>query len=86
MTRPISDDNFGAWVLKNDPTIWNIDQFRADGNTWINNWSIARNYRTELLMKPGDLVVFWVSGQSRATPRGYLGHRLHNGLPSGQLR
>lgn len=51
----------------------------ADGGEWIGDWSVVRNYRSEM-MKPGDRVVFWVSGNGRRVARGIWGIGYVTGL------
>jgi hypothetical protein len=82
----ITDDNFGAWLLKCNPKEkWNLPQFIADGGEFIDNWSVVKNYRSAM-MAPGDLIVFWVSGDSRLMTRGIWGtgwvtEPVHDELP-----
>lgn len=63
--RAITDQNFGAWVLKCNPQTWDLAQWVADGNTLIDNWSVQDNYRSER-MQPGDPAVLWVTGSGAA--------------------
>lgn len=65
MTKSISDDVFGAWVLKCNPKTWDLEGFLADGERHIDSWSVQKNYRAER-MGPGDPVVFWVTGAPNA--------------------
>lgn len=57
----VSRENLGAWLLKCNPNVWDLGRFIDDGGDEIWSWSVADNYRTEL-MEPGDRAVFWVSG------------------------
>lgn len=69
----VTDDNLGAWVFKCNPKVWRIDQFIADGNDWIGNWSVVDNYRSELI-GDGQRALLWVSGSETGTaPRGIWG-------------
>lgn len=61
MPQAITDTNFGAWVIKCHPDVWDIMTFLELGHDHIDSWSIRKSYRTDL-MKPGQPVVFWVSG------------------------
>lgn len=61
MPKAINEANFGAWVIKCHPQVWDVMTFLELGHDHIDNWSIRKSYRTDL-MKPGQPVVFWVSG------------------------
>lgn len=65
MSQAITDDNFGAWVLKCNPATWDLDGFLADGGSHIDSWSVQDNYRSAR-MRVGDPVVFWVTGAASA--------------------
>lgn len=69
----VTDDNLGAWVFKCNPKVWKIDEFIADGNNWIESWSVFDNYRSELI-DDGQRAILWVSGSETGnTPRGIWG-------------
>ena len=57
----ITASNFGAWLIKCDPTVWDLSSALKDGLPGIGGWSVADNYRSES-MEAGDHIVFWVSG------------------------
>ena len=57
----ITKHNFGAWVLKCNPKVWDLGQFLEMGGEIIDGWSLGNTYRNSL-MEPGQPVVFWVSG------------------------
>lgn len=61
MPKAITDEHFGAWVIKCHPDVWDVMTFLELGHDHIDSWSIRKSYRTDL-MKPGQPVVFWVSG------------------------
>lgn len=61
MAKAITDESFGAWVIKCHPDVWDVMTFLELGHDHIDSWSIRKSYRTDL-MKPGQPVVFWVSG------------------------
>ncbi|MGX7678375.1 protein NO VEIN domain-containing protein [Jatrophihabitans sp. DSM 45814] len=67
MAQAITDENFGAWLLKCNPKVWGLQAFLDDGNDWIDNWSVQDNYRSER-MAPNDPVVLWVTGSKGSTP------------------
>lgn len=69
----ISDDNLGAWVFKCNPKVWKIAEFIADGNDWIEDWSVVENYRSAMI-GDGQRAILWVSGpETGSTPRGIWG-------------
>lgn len=65
MTRAITDDTLGAWLLKCDPAIWDLAAFIDGGGHKIDSWTVADNYRSAR-MRAGDPVVFWVTGRPGA--------------------
>ena len=64
MVQAVSRETLGAWLLKANPAVWDVRRFRADGETRLTSWSVQRGYRSAL-MRPGDKVVFWLSGPGR---------------------
>jgi hypothetical protein len=73
VTTAITAQNLGAWLLRCNPEgVWDLPGFVADGGEWIDDWSVVKNYRSEM-MKPGDRVVLWVSGNGRRMARGIWG-------------
>ncbi|MBB3326281.1 EVE domain-containing protein [Microlunatus antarcticus] len=61
MAPAITRTTLGAWLLKANPAVWDLRRFLADGETRLTSWSVRRGYRSAL-MRPGDPVVFWLSG------------------------
>ncbi|MCE5291416.1 MAG: DUF3883 domain-containing protein [Nocardiaceae bacterium] len=68
----VTPERLGAWVLKCNPMIWNIGEFVAEGNDVIESWSVADNYRTDML-EHGQRVLLWVAGGSKKIQRGFWG-------------
>jgi hypothetical protein len=58
--RSVSIDDLGAWLLKASGDHSDIAERVARGDP-IGRWCVRAGYRTAL-MKPGQRVVFWVSG------------------------
>lgn len=58
--RLVSVDNLGAWLVKCNADNSDIAH-RAAREPRIDRWCVRRSYRTAL-MRPGQRVVFWVSG------------------------
>jgi hypothetical protein len=61
MVQAVTRETLGAWLLKANPAVWDVRRFLADGHTRLTSWSVQRGYRSAL-MRPGDRVVFWLSG------------------------
>lgn len=64
MTQAVTDEKFGAWVLKCNPNVWDLKAFLAgDGpeERVIDDWAVQDNYRSDR-MSPEDPVVLWVTG------------------------
>lgn len=82
MPNMVTRANLGAWVLKCNPEVWDLAAFLALGGTTITDWSVAENYRSDLMRK-GDPVIFWVSGprSGEVTYRGLWGVGRLAGLP-----
>lgn len=67
----VTPENLGAWVLKCNPAVWDLEAYRADGETHIENWSVTENYRSDM-MRPGQRVLLWVTGpRGGSLPRGF---------------
>lgn len=73
MSRLITTENLGAWVLKGNPAANPDLRAATDGREHrLTRWCVVRGYRSEL-MAPGDKVVFWASGDGRLLARGIWG-------------
>lgn len=71
--RTITDDNLGAWLIKCDPeSKFDLPAAIEDGLTEITGWSVVRGYRADM-MKQGDKIILWVSGNGRRMERGIWG-------------
>lgn len=75
----ITAENLGAWVFKCNPNSWDLPAWIADGNDWVDNWSVVANYRSDM-PAPRDRAILWVSGRQQAHGARHLGsgvrHRL----------
>ena len=77
-TRAVDRDRLGAWILKCNPSVWDLRGLLDSGADRLTSWAVQPGYRTRL-MAPGDRVLFWVSGDGRdGLSRGVwgLGHIL----------
>jgi Protein NO VEIN, C-terminal/EVE domain len=72
MTRAITSENFGAWLIKCDPKIWDFVAFVEAGNDYVDRWSVIDNYRSHM-MQVHDRILFWKSGDQEGHPRGIWG-------------
>lgn len=85
MAPTITAQTLGAWLLRCNPEgVWDLPGFVADGGDWIGDWSVVKNYRSEM-MKPGDRVVLWVSGNGRHMARGIWGIGYVTGLVQDEI-
>jgi hypothetical protein len=72
MARAITSENFGAWLIKCDPSTWDFVAFVEDGNDYIEDWSVVDGYRSRT-MQAHDRIIFWKSGNQPGYPRGIWG-------------
>ncbi|GAB2598572.1 hypothetical protein [Pseudactinotalea suaedae] len=68
--RRVNGQPFGAWVVKANPALSDVDALLAAGGTDIAGWCVQQNYRSHL-MRPDDLVFLWISGGSRTVVSGF---------------
>jgi hypothetical protein len=81
--RAVERERLGAWVLKCNPTLWDLRALLETGERRLTSWAVHPSYRTRLVA-PGDRVLFWVSGDGRdGLPRGVwgLGHTVSDVEP-----
>ena len=64
MARTVDRAQLGAWLLKCNPTAWDLRGFLDSGERRVTSWSVQPGYRSAL-MAAGDPVLFWVSGDGR---------------------
>ncbi|SDE07168.1 EVE domain-containing protein [Auraticoccus monumenti] len=64
MARTVERDRLGAWLLKANPAVWDLRAFLNTGERRLTSWAVRPGYRSAL-MRPGDKVLFWVSGDGR---------------------
>ena len=69
--RAVTEDNLGAWLLKCDPRV-SSELLETGGVARVTSRCVVRGYRATM-MKKGDRVVLWVSGDGRAMARGIWG-------------
>ncbi len=66
MARAITDETFGAWLLKRSSRSWDVRTWVA-GAQRCQEWCVQPGYRAAR-MRAGDPVVVWVSGPARSDP------------------
>lgn len=66
----VTAEKLGAWVFKCNPAVWDLAAFMADGGDWIEDWSVADNYRSAM-MESGQRALLWVTGNHPELPRGF---------------
>jgi hypothetical protein len=59
-------DDLGAWIVKCNPTIFDIQAARM-ADERITDWTVVPSYRTDL-MAAGQRILLWVTGKSGAWP------------------
>lgn len=64
MPARIDRASLGAWLLKCNPALWDLQGFLDSGEGRLTSWAVQRNYRSDL-MTPDDRALFWVSGDGR---------------------
>ena len=71
----ISPDTLGSWLVRCNPAKWDLPGYLAAGGDRVDSVSVVDNYRSAM-MKPGDRILLWVSGNGRLMARGIwgLGH------------
>ncbi|NUQ31625.1 MAG: EVE domain-containing protein, partial [Dermatophilaceae bacterium] len=62
--RAVERERLGAWVLKCNPSLWDLRALLDTGERRLTSWAVHPSYRTRLVA-PGDRVLFWVSGDGR---------------------
>ncbi len=72
-TRSVTEGNLGAWLVKADPKgRWDLPAAIEAGLTVVTSWCVVDNYRSAM-MKPGDRILLWVSGDGDRLERGIWG-------------
>ncbi|WP_207921542.1 hypothetical protein [Micromonospora sp. KC721] len=67
MNRHVTAQNLGAWLLKGNADVGDLDA-RLAADPWVGGWCVRPGYRVRM-MTGGQPVVLWASGSRRA--RGY---------------
>ena len=62
----VNADTLGAWIFKCNPKIFDIQGFIDEGNHWVDDWTIADNYRSNFLLA-GQPAILWVSGPTQGS-------------------
>ena len=83
--RAVTEATLGAWLIKCDPRVNpNLLAPGPDGVARVTSRCVARGYRAEL-MKAGDRVFLWVSGDGRTLARGIWGVGHVTGVVEGSV-
>ena len=71
----ITADTLGSWLVRCNPAKWDLPGYIAGGGDQVDSVSVVDNYRSAM-MRPGDRILLWVSGNGRLMARGIwgLGH------------
>ena len=65
-------DDLGAWILRLDPTVWDLARFIADGNREVSTWAVEDNERSAT-MTHGQRVFLWSGGDGTLVMPGVWG-------------
>ena len=68
-------DGVGAWILRLDPTVWDLGRFVADGHREVSTWAVEDNARSAA-MTHGQRVFLWAAATEPSSCRG-------SGVPGG---
>lgn len=65
--RAVTANTLGAWLIKGSEDVYPVDKLIRNRFTTVTSWSVRESYRTDLI-KPNQLVLFWISGSSEIYP------------------
>ncbi|RYP82123.1 hypothetical protein EKO23_22445 [Nocardioides guangzhouensis] len=65
-------DDVGAWVLRLDPTVWNLARFIADGHREVRAWAVEDVERSAAMTR-GQRVFLWAGGDGTLVMAGVWG-------------
>lgn len=68
-TRSVSEATLGAWLLKTSPAASPVAELVRTGFAAVTHRCVRPTYRAALV-RPGQRVLLWVSGQDREFPAG----------------
>lgn len=72
--RPVTDETLGAWVFKCNPKVYDLPAQIADGERFIDSWSVAGNNYRSVMIGSGHKAILWMSGpETGSAPRGIWG-------------
>jgi hypothetical protein len=57
-------DLLGAWLLKANPTVWDVGRFLKSPDPCVRSWAVRPGSRAAM-MQAGDRVLLWMSGDGR---------------------
>ena len=65
----VTAKTLGAWLIKGSLGVYPADTFIRTRLSTVTGWCLRKSYRTDLI-KPGQPVLFWISGASKTHPAG----------------
>jgi EVE domain len=65
----VTRKTLGAWLIKGSRDVYPVDKLIRTRFSTVTGWSLRETYRTGLI-KPGQPVLFWISGASKTHPAG----------------
>lgn len=78
--RVVTQENFGAWLFKASPAVWDLDAYLASLGTHFDSWSVVESYRTAM-MEPGQTAFVWAGRGYRSVPSGVIAAGTINDIP-----
>ncbi len=66
MAKAVTDEAFGAWLLKRTSRSWDVRTWVAGAERCL-EWCVQPGYRSAR-MRAGDPVVVWLTGPARSDP------------------
>jgi hypothetical protein len=61
-----------AWILRLDPTVWDLGRFIGDGHRVVTTWAVEDNVRSAAMTR-GQRVFLWAGGDGTLIMRGVWG-------------
>jgi hypothetical protein len=65
----VTAKTLGAWLIKGSRDVYPVDKLIRSRFSTVDGWSLRGTYRTDLI-RPGQPVLFWISGASKTHPAG----------------
>ncbi len=80
----VTANTLGAWLIKGSRDVYPVDKLIRTKFSTVTGWSLRETYRTDLI-KPGQPVLFWISGASKTHPAGLYAQGTTTGRAMAEL-